>query len=82
VSVERPVVGRYRVAAQLTRDRGWRPAQLDSDLPDAQPREPQISDLDPLILRQIPGADLAHGQPVKRRHEPGHLAIAVDLVTA
>ena len=82
VSLERPVADGYGVAAQLTRDRRRCPAQPASDLPDAQARVPQISDLDPLVLRQIPRADLTHGQPLQRRHKPGHLTMAVGLVTA
>jgi hypothetical protein len=80
--LERPVATGCRVAAQLTRDRRWRPAQLISDPPDAQARVPQISDLDPLVLRQVPRADLTHGQPLQRGHEPAHLTMAVSLVTA
>ena len=83
VRLERPVYPvAGRVAAQLARDGRWCPAQLAGDLPDAPARVAQISDLDPLILRQIPGADLPHGQPVQRGHEPGHPAVAVGLVTA
>jgi hypothetical protein len=44
------------------------------DLPDAQTRVTQIGDLDPLLLRQEPRADLTHGQPLQRRDEPGDLA--------
>ena len=71
-----------RVAAQLARDRRGRPTQPMRDLPDAQTRVTQIGDLDPLLLRQEPRADLTHGQPLQRRYEPGDLAVAVDLVTA
>ena len=82
VSLERPVATGCGVAAQLTRDRRRCPAQLISDLPDAQPRVPQISDLDPLVLRQEPVADLADSQPLQRGHEPRHPAMAVGLVAA
>src|SRR5262249_19678981 len=79
---ERPIATGYGVATQLTRDRRRRPPQLISDLPDAQARVPQISDLDPLVLRQVPRADLTHGQPLQRGHEPAHPTMAVRLVTA
>src|SRR5690348_9520881 len=83
LSLERPVGAAERgIAAQLPRDGRGCPAQLISDLPEAQPRVPQISDLDPLVLRQVPRADLTHGQPLQRGHEPGHLTMAVSLVTA
>src|SRR5215217_1730031 len=71
-----------RVAAQLARDRRGRPTQPMRELPDAQTRVTQIGDLDPLLLRQEPRADLTHGQPLQRRDEPGDLAVAVSLVTA
>ena len=60
VGLERPVAARGGVAAQLTRDRQRCPAQPASDLPDAQARLAQISDLDPFVLRQEPRADLTH----------------------
>src|ERR1700733_13463489 len=43
---------------------------------------PQVRDLDPLVLRQEPAADLADGQPVQRAHETADLAAAVGLVAA
>ena len=47
-----------------------------------KPRVAQIGDLDPLLLRQEPRADLTHGQPLQRRDEPDDLTEAVGLVTA
>ena len=70
------------IAAQLPRDRRRRSAQPGSDLLDAHARLAQVGDLDPLVLRQEPAADLAHRQPLERRHEPGDLPAAVGLVTA
>jgi hypothetical protein len=35
----------------------------------------QVGDLDPLVLQQEPIADLAHGQPLQRGHEPDHLGL-------
>jgi hypothetical protein len=81
VSLERPVASGCGVAAQLTRDRRWCPVQLIGNLPDTQACEPKVGDLDPLVLRHVPRADLAHGQPLERRDEPGHLTMTVDLVT-
>ncbi len=44
---------------------------LVSDLPETQARMAQIGDLDSLVLRQEPRADLTHSQPLQRGHEPG-----------
>src|SRR5512132_3570088 len=81
VGIERtiaPVAG--CVAAQLTRDRRGCPTQPLRDLPDAPARVAQIRDLDPLLLRHEPRADLTHRQPLQRRHKPDHLTMPVGLV--
>ena len=83
VCLERVVVPAWAaVAAQLARDRRRRSSQLGCDGADASARAVKISDLEPLVLRQVAGADLAHGQTVQRWDEPDHLAVAVGLVTA
>ena len=51
------------------------------DLPDAQTRVAQIGNLDPLLLRQEPRADLTYSQPLQRRYKPDDLTEAVGLVT-
>jgi len=81
VRIERtiaPVAG--YVAAQLTRDRRGCSTQLLRDLPDAPARVTQIGDLDPLLLRHEPRADLTHRQPLQRSHEPDYLTLPVGLV--
>jgi hypothetical protein len=68
------------VAAQLAGDRRCSPTETIGDLPDAQAAMTQICDLDPLVLGQESGADLAHSQPVERRDETDSLPTAVGLV--
>ena len=81
VGVERAVnTGRGRVAAQLPRDRRGRPPQPARDLSDAQARVAKVRELNPLVLRQEPRADLAHGQPFEGRHEADQLSASIDLV--
>jgi hypothetical protein len=70
-----------RVAAQLARDRRRCPTQPLRDLPDAQARMAQIRDLDPLLLRQEPRADLTNCQPLQRRYQTNDLTMPVGLVT-
>jgi hypothetical protein len=82
VGIERtvtPTLG--RVAAQHTRHRRGCPTQPMRDLPDAQARMVQIGDLDPLVLRQEPRADLTHSQPLQRSYGPDDLTMTVGLVT-
>jgi hypothetical protein len=82
VGIERtvtPTLG--RVAAQLPRHCRGCPTQPIRDLPDAQARVAQIGNLDPLVLRQEPRADLTHSQPLQHRYEPDDLTVAVGLVT-
>src|SRR5215208_6424431 len=81
VGVERAVnTGSGRVAAQLRRDRRRRPPQPARDLSDAQTRVSKARELNPLVLRQEPRADLAHGQPFEGRHEADQLSASIDLV--
>jgi hypothetical protein len=71
-----------RVAAQLAGDRRGRTTHPVRDLPDAQPGMAQIGDLDPLVLGEVPTADLTHRQTLQGGHEPDETAAAVDLVAA
>ena len=80
---ERTVLGvTGSVAAQLPRDRGGRSTETVGDRAHAQPATTEIGDLDALILRQVPRADLADLQRIQRRDETDHDAVAVGLVTA
>jgi|SoiMetStandDraft_5_1073268.scaffolds.fasta_scaffold92225_1 hypothetical protein len=77
------VAGRDRTA--IGRQHAHRDEQQEQpvrDLPDAQARVMQIGDLDPLVLRQEPRANLTHRQPLQRRYRSDDLTVAVSLVTA
>src|SRR5262245_1104597 len=83
VSLERAVTTALdRVAAQLPADRRRRAPQPCCDLPDTHAGALQVGDLDPLVLRQEPTADLPHREPLQRRDEPDRRAVMVGLVTA
>lgn len=73
VRLERTVPLRAGVAAQLPGDRRLRPAHPGRDRRDGQAGLVKIRDRDPLVLRQVAGADLPHRQPLQRRHEADDL---------
>jgi hypothetical protein len=82
MGLEGPITSLAAVAGQLTRDRRCGPPDLRGDFSNAQPCVVQVGNLDALILRQVTGADLAHRQPVQRRHAADNLPVPVDLVAA
>jgi hypothetical protein len=50
-----------------------------ADLPQAQSRQVEAGNRDPLVPRQEPGADLPNRQMLERRDPSGDLALAVGL---
>ena len=66
------------VALEFPGDRRRRPSDLPGDLTDSDAFMVQISDLDPLLLGEISGADLTDLEPIQRLDEPDRLPVSVD----